>query len=58
MNSIGGGLINQKNYVGLWVEKAVSNIKILKNHLVEMKMDAKKIVKLADVNMDEHLDIK
>lgn len=58
VNSIGGGLINQKNYVGLWVEKAVSNIKILKNHLVEMKMDAKKIVKLADVNMDEHLDIK
>jgi hypothetical protein len=40
VNCIGGGLINQKHYVGLWVEKATRNLKTLKGYLVERNLNA------------------
>lgn len=33
VHSIGGGLVTQKHYIGLWLEKVVRNMKTLKIHL-------------------------
>jgi Ca2+-binding EF-hand superfamily protein len=58
VSCIGGGLVNQKNYVGLWYEKAARNMVTLKNHLSERNLDWGKIMKLVDENGDGQLDIK
>jgi Ca2+-binding EF-hand superfamily protein len=58
VSCIGGGLVNQKHYVGLWYEKAARNMMTLKNHLSEQSLDWTKIMKLVDENNDQQLDIK
>lgn len=49
-------MTNQKNYVGIWLEKAKRNMKMLKIHLNSKNLSAGEIMTMADLDMDRHLD--
>jgi len=40
LNFLGGGLATQKNYAGIWKEKAQRNISMLKIHLKSLNKNA------------------
>lgn len=53
---IGGGMATQNNYVGIWMEKAQRNIKMLKIHLNHMKLSPSDVIKMADLDADGQID--
>ena len=54
---IGAGLASQNNYVGLWMQKAKRNLKMLKLHLNSLNLQADEVLKIADLNSDKNIDV-
>lgn len=58
MKVIGYSLLTSDSFKGIWLERAERNIKALKLHLQERDMDARAMLLTADINLDQHIDLK
>lgn len=57
LDTIGTGFANQSHFVGIWMERAKRNFKMLKVHLNSIKLSADDLLKMADLNADKNIEI-